>query len=115
VTSGTGKVTSGAIGNDAHEYIVNLTGVTTGQTIQVGLHSVNDSVGNHSSLVPVSMGVLVGDTNADRAVNTGDSGQTRSRSGQLADQTNFRSDVNTDGAINSGDAIIVRSNSGKGL
>ncbi len=61
------------------------------------------------------MGVLLGDTNGDRSVNSGDAMETRNRSGQTADQSNFRSDVNFDGAINSGDASIVRSNSGSGL
>jgi hypothetical protein len=57
----------------------------------------------------------VGDTNGDRVVNGGDAIQTRSRSGQAVDGTNFRSDVNTDGNINGGDSIIVRGRSGAGL
>ena len=56
--------------------------------------------------------VLLGHSNGDRAVNSGDAQQTRNRSGQLTDSTNFRSDVNTDGTVNSGDAFIVRSRSG---
>ena len=32
--------------------------------------------------------------------------QTRNRSGQTTDATNFRSDVNADGFINSGDQIV---------
>ena len=59
------------------------------------------------------MGVLVGDTNGDRFVNAGDALQTRNRSGQATDATNFRSDVNTDGFVNSGDTLIVRANSGE--
>ena len=55
---------------------------------------------------------FVGDTNADRFVNSGDALQTRNRSGQVTDATNFRSDVNTDGVVNSGDSFIVRSKSG---
>jgi hypothetical protein len=61
------------------------------------------------------MGVLVGDTNSDASVNSGDALQTRGRSGQTANGTNFRSDVNIDGAINGGDALIVRSRSGIAL
>ena len=45
---------------------------------------------------------------ATRFVNSGDSLQTRNRSGQVTDATNFRSDVNVDGTVNSGDSFIVR-------
>ncbi len=61
------------------------------------------------------MGVLVGDTNGDRSVNAGDALQTRNRSGQTTDATNFRSDVNTDGFVNSGDTTVVRARSGSSL
>jgi hypothetical protein len=58
------------------------------------------------------MGVLIGDTNGDGFVNSGDSQQTKNRSGSLADATNFRSDVNVDGTINSGDSTIVKARAG---
>jgi hypothetical protein len=45
-------------------------------------------------------------------VNSADALQTRNRSGQTTDATNFRSDLNIDGAINRGDALVVRSRSG---
>ena len=65
--------------------------------------------------VPITMAVLVGDVNADGAVNSGDATVTRNRSGQTTDATNFRADCNVDGGINSGDATIVRARSGTGL
>ncbi len=46
------------------------------------------------------------------SVNAGDTTQTRNRSGQTTDATNFRSDVNADGFVNSGDSVIVRGQSG---
>ena len=92
---------------------VNLSNVANGQTIMVTLTSVND--GTHLGDVAIPMGVLVGDTNGDRSVNTGDALQTRNRSGQATDATNFRSDVNTDGFVNSGDTTAVRSRSGTAL
>jgi hypothetical protein len=61
------------------------------------------------------MNLLIGDTNGDRAVNSGDALQTRGRSGQTTNGTNFRSDVNTDSAINGGDALLVRSRSGNSV
>jgi hypothetical protein len=61
------------------------------------------------------MGVLLGDTNDSRNVLADDTLQTRGRSGQLTDGTNFRSDLNPDGAIAAGDALIVRGLSGNSL
>ena len=63
----------------------------------------------------VSFGLLVGDVNGDGVVNSGDTLQTRNRSGQPADATNFRADANLDGIVNSGDALMVRSRSGASL
>jgi len=116
VTSGTGCVGSGGPCNGGTVSIsggvvtIPLTNIANAQTIMVRLNSVNGS-GN----VTIPMSILVGDTNGDRFVNSGDALQTRNRSGQTTDTTNFRSDVNTDGIINSGDTIAVRSRSGTSL
>jgi hypothetical protein len=95
------------------EVTVDLANVADAQTLNITLTNVSD--GNTTGSVPIQLPVLLADTNADRSVNSGDASQTRSRSGQVANATNFRSDVNTDGAVNSGDAIIVRSRSGQTL
>ncbi|HEX8281537.1 MAG TPA: dockerin type I domain-containing protein, partial [Chthoniobacterales bacterium] len=95
------------------EVVVNLTGVGNQQTLTVRLNGVTLNGGTTNLEVPVSF--LLGDTNTDRSVNSGDAQQTRNRSGQLTNGNNFLSDVNTDGSVNSGDAFIVRANSGKGL
>ncbi len=84
--------------------------MTDAQTIAITLSGVSN--GTSTSDVTVPMSLLVGDTNADRVVNSGDVLQTRNRSGGSASSTNFRSDVNTDGAVNSGDTTIIRSRSG---
>lgn len=115
VSSGIGTVSSSAIGADAHQYLVNLSSVGNAQTITVSLTNVIDSFGNNSPTIAVPMGVLLGDTNGDRFVNSGDALQTRNRGGNVTDGTNFRSDVNTDGFINSGDTTIVRNNGGSFL
>ncbi len=70
----------------------------------------NDGIATTDIVIP--MGILVGDTNGDGVVNSGDSLQTRNCSGQVTDGTNFRSDVNADGSINSGDTTSVRAQSG---
>jgi hypothetical protein len=92
---------------------VNLATVANQQTITVTLKNVND--GTRFGDVSVPMGVLLADTNSDRLVNAGDSLQTRNRSGQATDATNFRSDLNADGFVNSGDTAVVRARSGSAL
>ena len=112
VTSGTGSVSSTA-GNGTTVVTVNLTGVTNAQKITITLFGVND--GTTVKDIPFRMGVLLGDTNADRFVNSGDALQTRSGAGQATSVINFRSDVNIDGVINSGDTTIVRARAGTTL
>ena len=92
---------------DGRNVTLHLTNVTNEQTLTMNL-----GVNNNTSTFTVPISFLAGDTNADRVVNSGDALQTRNRSGQATDATNFRSDVNTDGAVNSGDTFIVRSRSG---
>ena len=89
---------------------VNLAGVANAQTL--GLTLPNLSSGTSTVSVTLRIKFLLGDTNGDGVVNSGDTTQTRNRSGQATDVTNFRSDVNADGFINSGDTTAVRSRSG---
>ena len=114
--AGSGTVGSGGTPNggmvtvSGNTVTIPLTNVTNQQNIQVRLNGVN---GSSSFIIP--MGVLVGDTNGDRIVNAGDAAQTKGRSGQTTDGTNFRSDVNTNGIINVGDTSAVKSHSGTAL
>jgi hypothetical protein len=113
VTNGSGTVSSSMIdGGDSHRYIVSLSGISNGQSITVTLSNVIDSAGDHADTVSESMGILVGDTTADRSVNSGDISQTKSQSGTVVTSSNFREDVNADGSINSGDIALVKSKSG---
>ncbi len=113
ISSGTAMISSSAIGADAHQYIVNLTGVLNAQTITLTLVGVND--GTNTGDVSVPMAVLVGDTNADGTVNSGDIAQTKSQSGTAVGASNFREDVTVDGNLNSGDIGLVKSKSGTAL
>jgi hypothetical protein len=116
VTSGAGSVATANVDpTDAHNYIVNLAGVTNGQTITVSLTNAADSTGKFSATVPISMGVLIGDTTGDRTVNSADIAQTKSQSGQSLTRSNFREDLTADGNLNSGDITLVKSKSGTGL
>lgn len=119
VTSGIGIIGSNGVSNggmvtaSGNIVIVPLTGVANAQAISVTLNRVNTGAGTANIVIPMSL--LIGDTNGDGIVNAGDTTQTRGRSGQTTDATNFRSDVNPDGFINSGDQIAVRSRSGTSL
>jgi hypothetical protein len=61
------------------------------------------------------MGVLLGDTNANHAVNSTDVSQTKLQSGQAATASNFRGDVTLNGLINSSDVSTVKLQSGTAL
>ena len=115
VSSGTGSVESAMVGADPHQYIVNLTGVTNAQRVGITLSNVEDTTGNVSPVVSVTMNVLVGDTTASGSVNSSDISQTKSQSGQAVTDSNFRQDVTVNGSINSSDISLVKSKSGTAL
>ncbi len=109
ISPGTGTVMSSS-GSGTTTVTINLTGVTNAQKITVKIANLTDNaVPANTGTLGVTMGVLVGDTNGNGAVNAGDTTQTKGRSGQPTDATNFRSDVNTDGVINAGDSSAVKS------
>jgi hypothetical protein len=109
VTSGTGSVASSNIDpTDAHNYIVNLTGVANAQIITVSLTDVTDSVGDFSATVPISMGLLLGDVNASRRVDAADVSSVRQQTLQTVTMSNFRNDLNASGRIDAADVSIAR-------
>ena len=110
VTSGIGSVSSSARGSDAHQYVVDLTGVSNAQYITVSLTNVTDSAGNFSSAVAASMGVLVGDVNGSGVVTSGDTNLCKAQALQPVTSANFRDDVNASGSITTGDVNIIKQN-----
>jgi hypothetical protein len=116
VTSGTGTVVGGAgtIGADAHQYIVNLTGVTNAQYITVKLTNVHDTAA-HAGDVSQQMGILLGDTSSNGTENSTDVSQTKAQSGTVATAANFRTDVTLNGLVNSSDVSTVKVQSGTAL
>ena len=118
LTCGTASSSSGAATNDpasgGNDCLVDLTGVPNAQYITVTLASVVDNLGNQGD-VPITFGVLLGDTNGDGFVNSADISQTKSQSGNTVTSSNFREDVNTDGFLNSADISLVKSKSGTAL
>ena len=115
VSGGTGSVSESAIGSDAHQYVVNLTGVGNAQVITVSVSNVHDADGNSSASISAAMRVLLGDTTGSGAVNSSDISQTKSQSGQAVTSSNFRQDVTVSGSINSSDISLVKSKSGSAL
>lgn len=108
-----GSVSGTPTSFNAIEVNLNLTGIANASSGEITLSNVNDGLTTSDVTVPIRF--LLGDTNGNASVNSGDALQTRNRSGQSADTTNFRSDVNLDGNVNSGDASIVRAQSGGGF
>jgi hypothetical protein len=98
---------------NGHEVTVNLTNVTNAQTLSIALFGVGD--GTNTGDVSVPMGVLTGDTNADRFVDSADISQTKSQSGKAVTGTTFREDLNVDGFIDSADISLAKSKSGTAL
>jgi predicted outer membrane repeat protein len=111
VQSGVGSVNTFTV--TGSQATVNLTGVANAQHLLVRLTNVNDGV--HTNNVDIPMDILIGDTNADHFVDAVDVSQTKSKSGQAVDATNFREDVNIDGFLDAVDTALVKSKSGTAL
>jgi hypothetical protein len=79
----------------------------------ITLSGVSD--GTRTNDVPIQIGLLAGDTNADGFVNSADISQTKSQSGAALTNSNSREDLNADGFINSADISMVKSQSGTAL
>ena len=111
VSSGTGAISSTTVSDN--QVFVNLTSVANAQTIVITLFGVND--GSNTGNVSIPMSVLLGDSNANKSVNSSDVTQTKAQSGQAVTALNFREDVTASGAINSSDVSLVKSKSGTAL
>ena len=110
VTAGVGvRARAGSAGSGTNTVTVNLTGVVNAQRVEITLRSANN--GTTSGDVGVQMGMLLGDTSGNASVNASDVSQTKARSGQAVDATNFRSDVTVNGSINASDVSLVKSRS----
>jgi hypothetical protein len=106
--TGTGSVSSSAIGSDAHGCIVNLTGVTNADVITFGLTNVNDSAGNFGTNVSGSLSVLIGDVNTSTVVTSGDTNLCREQALQPVTIDNFRNDINANGVISNTDVSTAK-------
>jgi carboxypeptidase family protein/dockerin type I repeat protein len=108
-TTATGTVSTSMVdSSDTHNYIVNLTGVSTGQYITVTLNNVHDVPGNIGNVTSPQMGVLVGDVDASGRVDSTDVFQVRQQTLQNAGASNFRTDLDASGRIDSTDVFMTR-------
>jgi subtilisin family serine protease len=114
VSSGQGNV-SGVTQTSPNEIAVSLSNVADVQTITVTLVQVSD--GSTTGNVSAPMGVLAGDTTANRAVNSSDVSQTKVQvqTSEPVTADNFRTDVNVSGTHTSSDISAVKARSGNGL
>jgi hypothetical protein len=113
LVTGTGNVSS--VNFNGSDMIVDLTGVANAQRLTLTATNVASAGSGVLSAASVTIGFLIGDTNGDGAVNSGDISQVKSQSGQAIGKPNFREDLNIDGDINSGDISLVKSRSGSAL
>jgi len=107
---GSGGVCTGNVSVSGSVVTVPLTNITNAQNITVQINGVNGS-----SNFTIPMGMLIGDTNANRTVNAADVAQTKSRLGQTVDGTNFRSDVNANASINAADSALIKGHLGTSI
>ncbi len=114
VTTGSGSV-AGSPTFNANTMTVSLTGVTDVQQITVTLSNVTDNLAQVLPDTPVSMNMLIGDTNGNKSVNAGDLAQTKAQSGVPVTGANFREDVNVSGTVSAGDTALVKANAGHTL
>jgi hypothetical protein len=115
VQSSCGTATA-AIGADNHQVIVSSLfppSPCNGTYITVQLNNVSD--GTNTISPAVTLGLLIGDTNGNGAVNAADVAQTKAQSGTAACPPTFREDVNGDGVINASDVALVKFNVGNSL
>ena len=108
VESGTGSVSSRAVGTDPHEYIVNLTGVSNAQRLRLALTGITDSFGNRTPTLSVAIGFLLGDTTANATVSNTDVAAVKGQISAPVTGSNFRNDVNANGIISNTDVSATK-------
>lgn len=111
VAVSTGAAPTAVTTFSGNEMIVELTGVTNGQRVQVTGNGINGSALNVNAVV----GFLVGDVSGNRTVNSTDVGTVKGQSGVAVGAANFRSDLSVNGTINATDVGVVKGASGTSL
>ena len=97
-----------ALGPNANQVTISLTGIPNAQHIFVTLNNVQDMTGAVLSNLTSPMDVLLGDVNATGRVDSSDVSLTRQQTLHPVTTSNFRQDPNASGRIDSSDVSIVR-------
>jgi hypothetical protein len=104
--SSCGRVASTSINGST--LTINLTGVSCNASdITVTANDVKDDAGDDVASASVTMGMLLGDVDGNRVVDSNDLAIVRSQLNQPTNDSNLRSDVNNDGVINNADLQMV--------
>ena len=106
---------NGTVSVSGNIVTVPLTNIADAQVINVQINGVNGAGDEPAVNVNIPMGILIGDVNGNRAVNSSDVALTKSQVGQNVGAGNFREDVNANGTISSTDVAIVKSDVGTSL
>ena len=115
VTTGAGQLGNSAIGPNANQYTVNLTGVTDAQYVVVTLQNAADNTGAVGNVVGPEMGVLIGDVNGTGNVDGNDVAAVQAATRQPVTSANFKLDANTSGSIDGNDVSLVQSHTRQSL
>ncbi len=94
---------------------VSLSGVSDMQKITVTLSNVTDSSAQVLPNTAVSINMLIGDTNGNKAVSASDVAQTKAQSGAAVTSANFRTDLNVGGTVTASDVSLAKGNAGHSL
>jgi hypothetical protein len=114
VTAGIGSV-AGSPSFAGNTMTVNLTGVADVQKITLTLSNVTDNIAQVLPNTALSVNMLIGDANGNKAVNATDIGLVKGQSGVPVTSSNFRQDVIPNGSINASDIGLVKSRSGQNV
>jgi hypothetical protein len=108
--TGVGSV-SGTPTINGNTMTVNLTGVANAQKIIVTINNVADA-SRTLAKATVPVGILLGDVDANKTVDSKDVNAVSGKVGASLSQTTFRDDVNVDGTINQTDVSITQNQLG---
>ena len=95
----------------ANEVVVALSAIPENTRVKVALAAVNGSGASYSA----SVGFLVGDADASRAVNSLDVDGAKAQSGFDATGANYRYDLNLSGAVTASDILVAKGRVGAAL
>jgi PKD repeat protein len=104
-----------ALGPNANQVTVNLTGVTNAQHLTATLNGVQDTTAAVLNNLGARMDVLVGDVNANRVVSNTDVSSVKGQVAAPVTSSNFRNDVNANGVISNTDVSATKAQVGTTL